>query len=410
MEPYFCLWSRLYLRRWQPLTIVVTGSVAKTNLLYILGEQLGEEAAYSYRANTKIGIACDILNLAPISEDRRRRWLLLIVVSPFKALFAKVRPEEKYLVEYDAYDMVSSRYFKWWLRPNVCLWTTVSESHLQNFEKAAKKKNLKTFDLVVSEFAKIVQSADQHIFAPADNRFMKQSLKGVQTPVSWLKDELLEYGVDSKGTVFKFKDIRFVFSHPLPKEMSHILTLAAGLMGYLKQAPRTDLRDWQPPPGRSSLLRGYKGCHLIDSSYNAQYEAVLAILAMFESFKAQEKWLVFGDMIEQGDFTRKAHLEVADKILELDLKKVFLVGRRTKKYIYPILKEKYPNLHWTNKADKDLILHLKRGIKGGEVILFKGAGVLDILVEALLKNPADNKFLNNPGRLDRVLKSSHDKS
>ena len=398
------------MRRWQPLTIVVTGSVAKTNLLYILREQLGEEAAYSYRANTKIGIACDILNLAPISEDRRRRWLLLIVMSPFKALFAKVRPEEKYLVEYDAYDMVSSRYFKWWLRPNICLWTTVSESHLQNFEKAAKKKNLKTFDLVVSEFAKIVQCADQHIFAPADNRFMKQSLKGAQTPVSWLKDELLEYEVGSKGTVFKFKDIRFVFSHPLPKEMSHILTLAAGLMGYLKQAPRTDLRDWQPPPGRSSLLGGYKDCYLIDSSYNAQYEAVLAILAMFESFKAQEKWLVFGDMIEQGDFTRKAHLEVADKILELDLKKVFLVGRRTKKYVYPALKEKYPNLHWTNKADKDLILHLKQEIKGGEVILFKGAGVLDILVEALLKNPADNKFLNNPGRLDRVLKLSHDKS
>ncbi len=396
--------------RWQPLVIVITGSVAKTNLLYILKEQLGTEAACSYKSNTKIGITCNIFNLAPTSDGRRWRWPLLLVVVPFKALFAKRRPEKRYLVEYDVYNMISNRYLKWWLRPDICLWTAVSQSHLQNFEKEAKKRNLAPFDLVVEEFGKLAASARQHIFALGDNKFMKRSLKGAQTPVSWLKEELLDYEVGLEGTVFKFRDARFVFSQPLPKEISRVLVLMMALMNHLEEPFKTDLRDWQPPPGRSSLLKGYKGCYLIDSSYNAQYEAVLAILSMFKSFKASEKWLVFGDMLEQGDFMRTAHSKIAERILELDFDNVLLIGHRTKEHAYPILKKKYPDLYWANRVDEDLILHMKKRIKGREVILFKGSGILDILVEALLQNQSDSKFLNNPGRLGRTLNLDHDKS
>ena len=63
LEPYCCFFSRIYLRRWRPTVIVVTGSVGKTNLLYLLKEQFGAEAAYSYRANTKIGITFSVLGL-----------------------------------------------------------------------------------------------------------------------------------------------------------------------------------------------------------------------------------------------------------------------------------------------------------------------------------------------------------
>ena len=74
------------MRRWQPLVIVITGSVAKTNLLHILKEQLGQQAAYSYRANTKVGIACDIFDMPPIEAGRRWRWLVLAIGRTFQSL------------------------------------------------------------------------------------------------------------------------------------------------------------------------------------------------------------------------------------------------------------------------------------------------------------------------------------
>ena len=329
--------------------------------------------------------------------------MFLLLVVPFKALFAKVRREDKYLVEYDIYDMYSARYFKWWLRPNICLWTTISRSHLQNFEKIARKSGVDVFDLVVGEFSKIVQSADKQIFALKDNKLMKQSLADAQTPVSWLTDKLVDYRIDLRGTSFKFETTEFVFRHPLPQELSQILTLVQGLMKYLRLPLRTDLKHWHPPPGRSTLLKGYKGCYLIDSSYNAQFEAVLAILTMFKILQFPTKWLVCGDMIEQGAFTEEAHLRLADKILELNLQKVFLVGHRTKKYVYPVLKDKHSQVYWIVAIDKDFLHSLKKQITGQEVILFKGAGFLDILIETLLENHADRQFLNTPGRLYNIL-------
>lgn len=395
LEPYFCFWSHLYLRRWQPLVIVITGSVGKTNLLNILQAQLGNQAAYSHQSNTKVGIACNMLNLTTIKPGKRWRWLTLILIIPFKALFAKVRLEDKYIVEYDTYDFSSAKFFKRWLRPNICLWTSISQSHLQNFEKEAKRLNQDTFEMVIKEFAKIVKSADQQIFAFKDNKLMRQSLRDSQTPVNYLKDDLIDYRVSLKSTTFKFKHAKFVFSDPLPKEIAQLLILLQALMSYLQIPLREDLRNWQLPPGRSSLLKGYKGSYLIDSSFNAQFEAMEAILSMFESIKEKTKWLVCGDMIEQGDFVEEGHLKIAHQIVKLNPQKVFLVGEQTKKYIYPVLKKQIKDLYWRECVDKQFLADLKKDIKGQEVILFKGAGFLNILVEALLKNPADCKLLHN---------------
>ena len=254
-----------------PYTIVVTGSVGKTNLLYLLKEQFGDEAAYSYRANTKTGITFSVLGLpAPV---RRWRWPLVLAAVPFAAVLKTRRPEKVYLVEYDVSEIAAARYFKWWLQPAVCLWATVSASHLQGFDWAAARRSRPPFELVVEDFAKVAQAASEQIFAPADEKLMKRSLKESATPISWIKDDLLAYQVSSDGTVFKFADKEFIFGQPLPRRMSRSLVLISALLKYCGRDIKTDCRNWPAPPGRSTLLAGYRGCQLIDSTYNAQLEA-----------------------------------------------------------------------------------------------------------------------------------------
>ena len=403
LEPYCCFFSRIYLRRWRPTVIVITGSVGKTNLLYLLKEQFGSEAAYSYRANTKTGITFSVLGLP--AAAKRWRWPLLLTAVPLMAFLKRVRKEEFYLVEYDVSETAAARYFKWWLNPAICLWTTVSRSHVQAFDRAARRQSREPLELVLEDFAKVAGAASERIFAPAANRLMRDSLKGAATPISWTADELLAYRVGPEGTVFEFAEREFVFSQPLPRQLADSLVLMVDLLKHCGREVKTDCRDWPAPPGRSSLLAGYKGCWLIDSSYNAQLEAVAAVLEMFKEFSAEKKWLVIGDMTEQGSFVEQAHQKLAELIAGFKPDRLFLVGRRMKRYAGPLLEEQYPDLHWSPRADAALIKLLKDSITGEEAILFKGAGFLDILVEALLENRADAALLNNPGRLRRVLRS-----
>ena len=226
---------------------------------------------------------------------------------------------------------------------------------------------------------------------------MRQALQ-TTTPISWLNEELLDYKVSLKKTIFKFADGQFVFSQPLPQIAAKNLILARALAAYCRLPIRFDWRNWTTAPGRNSCLPGYGGSYILDSSYNAQLEAVIAMLRMFKKIHVGTKWLVCGDMIEQGKGTAEFHHHLAKEILALNPKRIFLVGPRTGEYVYPILKNHQKPVDWFPKISKELLTLIKSEIAGSEVILFKGAGHLDILVEALLLNPQDSQFLNRAGR------------
>lgn len=393
LEPYFCFWSRLYLRRWRPSIVLVTGTVGKTSLLYLLKEQFADKACFSEKANTKTGITLHMLGL-PNTVDRPWRWLLLIFLVPWRSLTRPVRPEKVYLVEYDIYDMYSARYFKWWLRPDICLWLSLTPVHLEFFDRPAARRKMTALQLMTRELLKIVKSAQQRIFAPADDSDMRQALAGPDAPVTWVETDLLDYKVDLKETLFKFKEEEFVFSQPLPPAMAASLALLKAAATEYRLALKTDWRSWRPPLSRNQVLAGYKGCHLLDSTYNAQLAAMMAVFEMFKKMPVPTKWLVCGDMLEQGSWMAEAHAQLARAIVDLKPDRLFLIGRRIKKHTVPVLEKNKIKFDWREKADGEFGGHLKNQIQGGEVILFKGAGYLGIIVESLLANPDDKKLLN----------------
>ena len=403
LEPYFCLFSRFFLARWQPDVTVITGSVGKTNLLHLLTMQFGDDFAYSYRSNSKIGITLNMLSIEPVAPGKRWRWLFLLVLVPLKAFFSKVPQETKYLVEYDAFDPTSSDYFKWWLRPRFVVWLTVSQSHIEQFDKKAKSKKKTPMECVVEEFKSITVSASELIFAPRKNDVIKQALQDAQTPVQWV-DDVVDYSVDLKETVFRLAGKRFAFSHPLPEQMGPTLSLMNALVDQLGYDVKQDLRAWQPPPGRNTLLRGYKGCHLIDSSYNAQLESFLAMIDMLKKMTVSQKWLVCGDMLEQGTFIAQGHEQLARELIDCKADRLFLVGPRTEKYVCPILSQANVAFDHVRTIDRNFLELIKREIRGGEIILLKGAGFLGTLAEALLANKSDRQFLDLPGRYMHMLK------
>lgn len=164
--------------------------------------------------------------------------------------------------------------------------------------------------------------------------------------------------------------------------------MLADLMQYLKISLRTDFRDLLVAPGRSSYFKGIKGINIIDSSYNAHLISMQSILEMAQHMRTGHKWLVIGDMVDEGTIEVDEHRKLADLIAAVNPEMVILVGKRTKKYTAPRLKELGVDTR-TTLDPKKALKFIQENISGDETIIFKGSQYLEWIIEQLLENPED---------------------
>ena len=171
------------------------------------------------------------------------------------------------------------------------------------------------------------------------------------------------------------------------------------LFKKLNIKPDPTFKNFSLPPGRNSIFKGVKNTTIIDSSYNANLDSMTVILEMFDNITAEKKWIIAGDMLEQGESQRQEHEKLAGVISKIKSDKIILMGPRVSKYTYPKLKTQNSKL----KSDetevisfimpRDVLSYIEKNIKGEEVLLFKGARFLEGVIEHLLLNKEDAKKL-----------------
>ena len=222
---------------------------------------------------------------------------------------------------------------------------------------------------------------------------MTNSTKNINAKVEMFnKSDIKKYIVYPDSTDFSAGATTFHFSQPQPRDISIQLLMLRRLCEYLKIDLKTDFSGMPVPPGRSSFLKGRNGLKIIDSSYNAHIISMESILEMAKSLHAPHKWLVIGDIVEQGSIEKEEHEKLADLIAGVDAEEIILVGRRTKQYTAPKLKE----LGFSPKTTLDpkkALEYIEKKSHGRETIIFKGSQYLEWIIEQLLENPEDAKLL-----------------
>ena len=163
-------------------------------------------------------------------------------------------------------------------------------------------------------------------------------------------------------------------------------------MKYLKIPFNSDFSDLKIAPGRSSYFKGKKGIDIVDSSYNAHLISMTSILDMVKRMHAEHKWLIIGDIVDQGSITGEEHRKLAGLIADVEPEKVILVGRRTKEFTAPELKKLGISAVATTDPRKALE-YIERRIRGRETLVFKGSQYLEWIIEKLLLDPEDSKKL-----------------
>lgn len=388
---YFRFWAGLKLRRWRPRIILVTGSSGKTTLLHLLEAQIGDRAHYSHFANSSFGLPFDILGF-PKRQNNKREWLVLILAAPFKA-FSQPRPQPFYIVEADSDRPGEAAFIAGFLRPEVVIWLSSDRSHSANFDRLVTSGQAPSARAAVAaEFASYIETATKLVILNADSELiMGQADRTTATiePVS--SRQIKDYSVGPGGTTFAIDGQQYHLPAAEPEETGRSIAAVAAVCDYLGVKVDRNFPRFVLPPGRSSILAGTKQTTLIDSSYNAIPDAMRAILNLFAHYPGTPKWVVIGDMTELGRSEASEHEKLADEIANLKLARIILMGPRVARYTAPALRrligKSTPIEVFTEP--RPALDYLETHIKGGEIILFKGARFLEGVIEHLLADPAD---------------------
>ena len=389
---YFRFFANRAFKRWNPRVIAVTGSAGKTTMLNLLEHEMGKHAHFSHDANSAFGISFDMLGLKGI-RGSKIRWIWLLIAAPLRGLFYRHK-EPFYVVEIDGERPHEAEFLAEWLKPEVTIWVSIGLSHAIQFEKVvADGKFGSLSEAITAEFANLPLNTSKRVYIDADSKLMVEATADIKAKVIPIKkSNLKKYVVYPDSTDFTYGDTTFHFNHPEPKDISFNLFVLQDLMKYLKLPFNPDFSDLEVAPGRSSYFVGKKGIQIVDSSYNAHMISMTSILDMAKRMHAERKWLIIGDIVDQGSIEAEEHEKLAELIADVKPDRVVLVGHRTKQYTAPKLKELGVSAVATTDPRKALT-YIEKHITGKETLIFKGSHYLEWIIEKLLADPKDAKKL-----------------
>lgn len=389
---YFRYFANMVLRRWRPRVIAVTGSAGKTTMMKMLEHEMGSRAHYSHDANSAFGVPFDVLGLDGV-RGRKLKWFWLLLAAPFAGVLKRHR-EEFYVVEIDGERPHEAEFLAEWLKPEVTIWVSIGLSHAVQFEKEVSAGRYKDVgEAIAAEFANLPRNTTKRVYIDASSKIMTEATAAIGAKVVPMdKSAIKKYVVYPDSTDFTYGDTTFHFNHPEPREVAFNLLVVQDLMKYLKMKFNADFTGMEVAPGRSSYFEGKKGVQIVDSSYNAHMISMMSVLDMAKRMHAEKKWLVIGDIVDQGSLEEEEHRKLAKLIAAVKPDRVVLVGRRTKKWTAPELRKLGVSAVATTSPRKALE-YLEKETRGGETLIFKGSQYLEWIIEKLLLHPEDAEKL-----------------
>jgi len=388
---YFRFFAKIRLARWNPYIIVVTGSSGKTTLLHLLQSQIEERAKYSHFANSSYGIPFDILGLKR-ENLMFYEWIYLFIASPF-SIFKKNPQEHIYIVEADCDRPNEGKFLATLLIPEVTLFTSSTRTHSMNFDHLVKNGKFKTVEEAIAfEFGYFLEYTKKFCIVNGDSDLIEKQLGRTKSHIEKVSLKTLgDYEILRDKTIFKIGQEAYEFNHLLPREFFYAIAMSNALLKKMNIKPDPTFKNFSLPPGRNSIFKGVKNTTIIDSSYNANLDSMTVILKMFDNITAEKKWIIAGDMLEQGESQRQEHENLAGVISKIKSDKIILMGPRVSKYTYPRLKKLLDGRTKIEKFinPKEVLDYLKLNLKGHELLLFKGARFLEGVIEHLLLDKKD---------------------
>lgn len=419
------LLAKLYLWRFKPEIVAVTGNVGKTSTKEAVATVLSKvKRVRSGKGNLNNELGVPLSIIGDWGDDYYSSgssvffWFKVFVSSFWSLVFDNKYPEVLVL-EYGADRPGDIARLVKKYRPKIGIVTAVGEIpvHVEYFtdpDSLAREKSKLISSLNSSEYA-ILNYDDPAVYNMKEKTRAKVTTYGF-TEGSTIRLSNFDYRFDNKGEPtgigFKINQGTGTF---VPAMINGVLgksqALAAGaaacvgLIYGMNLIEITEaLKELEGPKGRLRILKGVKNSIIIDDTYNAAPSSTHLALDTLKELPAKRKVAVLGDMLELGKYTVKAHESIGNQAASVaDL--LITVGLRGKFIAYAAENQmSKENIHSFPTSEQAKI-HVQEMIREGDLVLVKGSqGVrMEKIVEEIMAEPKkksellvrqDKKWLN----------------
>ncbi len=404
--------AKAVLRRYKPKVVAVTGSVGKTTTKELTAAMLApgfrvRAAQGSY--NSEFGVPLTILDRE--AGFTAGHWIR-VFGHGLALLAGRTEYPEVLVLEMGADHPGDIRYLSDLARPDIAILTNIRGVHLMNYdsieaiaeEKAWLVRRLRPGGTAILNFddtkVRMMQalapgrvvtyglSDEANLWAEE----ITQSERGLTATVCWRGSE------DAPVS-------RWPLRTPLlgRSQLSGVLAaLAAAIAaGVPAEQAITAAGSIHPPPGRLRVLQGKHGLSLLDDTYNASPQAMIASLEVLRGFPGPHR-AVLGTMRELGEASESGHRAVGE-FAGPWLDQLVTVGT-TAGLIAEAAEAAGLSPHKIKRCAEATEVARVIEVTGGGTVLFKAsqAVYLERAVAELLRDPRDRSLL-----LDRLSRPEH---
>jgi UDP-N-acetylmuramoyl-tripeptide--D-alanyl-D-alanine ligase len=373
----FKVLTSFYLAKNKTEVIAITGSAGKTTTKFAIQQIIPDERVYVPKEayNTEIGLPLAVFKMkTPENINSISAWFSIIFRMAAKTL--RKAPYSSIVLEMGADKPGDIGYLTSFVKPRIGIVTTVMRVHTENFktlEAVAEEKGELVRAVPVSGWAilnyddpnvrKMAEKARCNIFYIGKNKKADLHYDNIRT-----SREGLQFELSYKGE--KFDALTNLLAPQLI--VSIVSAVAAGLLlGYKIETLIANLTRLQAQPGRMSILKGVNGARIIDDTYNANPESMLAALDILKVLEGR-KIAVLGGMNELGEYEKPGHEIVAKKAAEVaDV--IVLIGQKAEDYFLPLIKKMGKEEVRQFENPYQAGDYLSKELKKGDNVLVKGS-------------------------------------
>jgi len=342
------------------IAIGITGSSGKTSLKELLGQSLSKihKTTYSKKSfNNKYGVPISLFNI-----NKKDKFGVFEIGMDKKG-------------EIDRLSKI--------IKPNVGVITNISYAHSKNFKNLfgiAKAKS-EIIDNII-ENGSIILNADDKFYKffklKALNRnlkiisFSKKNKSNIKLEkINRLKNiSTVKINIYGRPREFVINRDAEVYADNLPASLAVISNFLD-----LNNISEKFFLNYNLPEGRGDykyIKINKKKIHLIDESYNSNPLSLEFALNNFNKLRSQSKRkiILLGDMLELGKFSKKLHLEAAEKVNNTRINRVYVYGKEILYTFNKIRPQKRGKILYSRR---DVSIFLNNDIKDGEYLMIKGS-------------------------------------
>jgi UDP-N-acetylmuramoyl-tripeptide--D-alanyl-D-alanine ligase len=183
-----------------------------------------------------------------------------------------------------------------------------------------------------------------------------------------------DISLSAEGSSFLVEDVRVNLPLLGVHNISNFLAalLAARYLGIELETAAAAVARAKPVPGRLQCLVSPAGIQVINDSYNANPDSMLAAIDVLMDIPASRKIAVLGDMLELGEESRRLHREVGLEAAIMGVDAIFATGSES----VAMAEAAQANAHIIVRhfpSHEALWTSLRNFVRPGDLFLVKGS-------------------------------------